>query len=285
MSIDVFKTGFYDYSERGYEKPVYYDEEALLDAIKNTNFVKLTSEHENEAIGSIGKFYVEDGVLKAKQHAKAKDFDLKDFSPLFSFDPIYEEDYIRPSNIRLKSVGVTNNPRNQIFPNNDLHSDNMSNNDNTETIDKLIDSNSKKDVRIKELESIIDDNRSKLDKIDKLEEKLNQLTSQNQELNEQIKDYAPKAKAFDNSYEEKRQGLLNELFGDKEENHAPFKDFNLEQLESLKENRIVNQPPKGVGAKEAEGLGETEPKPDENEYNTFSEDYEAAFGEKPKFVQ
>lgn len=114
--ITIFNTGQFDYSDANIDKPVRYDVQSLIEVASRTPNVKITKEHTDEVIGEMSNFIVEEGLLKAEEPAN---LELKGmgFSPVFEFDLIDMGDYYVPKNIFMKEIGYTANPRSRIVYN------------------------------------------------------------------------------------------------------------------------------------------------------------------------
>ena len=115
--ITIFKTGTFDYSDLGIEKPVKFDLDDLKEIASRNAYSEITKEHTNEVIGSLGNFIVEKGLLKTE---KPTDIDLKGMglSPLFEIDSLIDMgDYYKPQGIKMPKIGYTKTPRTHILYN------------------------------------------------------------------------------------------------------------------------------------------------------------------------
>ena len=85
--ISIFKTGEFDYSDIGIDKPVRYDVNSLIEVASRTSKIDVTNEHTDEIISTMSNFIVKDGMLMADE---PNNLELKGmgFSPVFNYDLI-----------------------------------------------------------------------------------------------------------------------------------------------------------------------------------------------------
>ena len=88
--IEIFKTGLFDYSDLGLDKPVKFTINELQEIASRNAVADVTREHSNEVIGRVSNFIVDKGFLKTE---KPVDIDLKGMglSPLFEIDKLIDK--------------------------------------------------------------------------------------------------------------------------------------------------------------------------------------------------
>ncbi|MBP5421648.1 MAG: hypothetical protein J6Y78_04300 [Paludibacteraceae bacterium] len=291
--ITIFNTGEFDYSDIDAEeldKPVRYDVNDLITVASRTARVNITDEHNDEVIGEMSNFIVEDGMLKADE---PNNLELKGmgFSPVFSFDAIDRGDYYEPTNIVMKEIGFTKTPRTKIVYNSIVapNSEVRNNMDDTE-IQKLVKRNNE------------------------LQEEIGVLKNQNKQLTKSIKDKDKEIKSIKDSYSDvdaklkeydglkeietnynkmissKRDDLIYQLVGEDKEKAKRLESFTLEQLEFQKELMSGDSTPTGLTTTQTDGVplddGNLPTPTDDGDMtrDEIVEFYEDTFGEKPSFI-
>lgn len=287
--ITIFNTGEYDYSDDDptLDKPVKYNVNNLLEVASRTAHINITNEHEDEVIGTLSNFIVEDGLLKADE---PNNLDLKGngLSPVFEFDLIEHTDYYEPVNVRMKEIGLTKTPRTHIVYNS---------------------------ISVPNGENVMDD--SEIQKLVKrnneLQEEIGVLKNTNKQLNKAIKDKDKEIKSIKDSYADvdtkvkeydhlkeveskynslissKKDDLIYQIVGDDKEKAQTLQNWSMEQLEFQKELMGDDGANKGITPSQAEfdlddgniptPVDDGEPSKDE-----MIEFYEDTFGEKPSFI-
>ena len=292
--ITIFKTGDFDYSDMDdwdlKEKPVKYNVNDLLDVASRTARVNITNEHDNEVIGVMSNFIVEDGLLKADE---PNNLELKGmgFSPVFNFDLIEHDDYYEPVNIKMEEIGYTKTPRTKIVYN---------------SIKTVPNSEENKAMSDSEIQKLVKRN-------NELQEEIGVLKNTNKQLNKAIKDKDKEIKTIKESYSDvddkireydnlkkiesnynnlissKKEDLIREIVGDDEEKAKKLSEWSIENLEFQKELMNNDSTPTGVAPTQTEvplDNGNT-PTPTDDGKPTgdeMIEFFEESFGEKPSFI-
>ena len=298
--ITIFNTGEFDYSdieEEKLDKPVKYDINDLIDVASRTARVDITKEHEDEVIGEMSNFIVEDGLLKADE---PNNLELKGmgFSPVFTFDAIDRGEYYEPTNIKMTKIGYTKTPRTHIVYNSVY----------TETSPNEVEvENSMDDTEIQKL----------VKRNNELQEEIGVLKNQNKQLSKAIKDKDKEIKKVKDSYSDvdekikeydglkeieanynklissKRDDLIHQIVGDDKEKAKKLESFTLEQLEFQKELMTGDSEPIGLTPQNIDGdvpLDDGNLPPPEDDNGVMDKDemikfYEEEFGEKPSFIE
>lgn len=247
--ITIFKTGLFDYSDLGLEKPVKFTVNDLMEIASRNARADVTREHTDEIIGSISNFIVDNGLLKTD---KPVDIDLKGMglSPLFEIDSLIDMgDYYKPQGIRMPKIGYTKTPRTQILYNSVKSNgeENKVMTDDTE-LRKALKRNEELQQEIGVYKSQIDQlkrsNKKYKKEIDEFQESdisISKLKEENQTLKE-------KALALDNYIAGEKAELIHELAGDNESLANEYENVPIEHLRLFKKNMGSPTVPKGVSS-------------------------------------
>ena len=291
--ITVFRTGEFDYSDAGIDKPVRYDVNNLIEIASRTSTIDVTEEHTDKVISSIGNFIVKDGLLMADE---PNNLDLKGFglSPELNYDLIDMGDYYVPKNIKMTRIGRTETPRTHIVYN----SISVPNSEGKEVMDDS------------EIQKLVKRN-------NELQEEIGVLKNTNKQLNKAIKDKDKEIKEIKDSYSDvdkklaeydglkdietnynklissKRDDLIHQLVGDDKEKAKKLESFTMEQLEFQKELMTGTSTPTGVTPQQAQNEGGLDtdgstPTIDDDDGSLDKDEmiefYKETFGEAPTFI-
>ena len=279
--ITIFKTGVFDYSDLGIEKPVKFTVNDLLEIAGRNAHADITVEHTDEVIGSISNFIVENGLLKSDEPS---DLDLKGMglSPLFEIDSLVDMgEYYKPKGIMMPKIGYTKTPRTQILYNS-VESNGGSNSamaDDTE-LRKALKRNEELQQEIGVYKSQIDQlkrsNKKYKKEIDDFQESdtnIAKLKEENQVLKE-------KAQALDNYIAGEKAELIHELAGDNDNLAKEYENVPIEHLRLFKKNMGSPTVPRGVSPQQThvdDGNDvHQEADPDEYTDEMFEADFEAS---------
>lgn len=246
--ITIFKTGLFDYSDLGLEKPVKFTVNDLMEIASRNAYSDVTREHTDEVIGSISNFIVDKGLLKTE---KPKELDLKGMglSPLFEIDSLIDMgEYYKPQGIHMPKIGLTSKPRTQILYN----SVTVPNGENVMSDDtelrKALKRNEELQQEIGVYKSQIDQlkrsNKQYKKEIDNFQESdtnIAKLKEENQTLKE-------KALALDTYLQGEKAELIHELAGDNENLAKEYENIPVEHLRVFKKNMGTATMPKGVAS-------------------------------------
>lgn len=245
--ITIFKTGLFDYSDLGIEKPVKFDIDDLMEIASRNAYSDVTREHTDEVIGSISNFIVEKGLLKTDE---PKDLDLKGMglSPLFEIDSLIDMgEYYKPQGIRMPKIGYTKTPRTQILynsvtvPNGEVSA--MT--DDTE-LRKALKRNEELQQEIGVYKSQIDQLKRSNKKYKKEIDDFQESDSSIAKLKEENEALKLKADALDTYIEGEKAELIHELAGDNKALAEEYENIPIEHLRVFKKNIGTATMPKGV---------------------------------------
>ena len=284
--ITIFKTGEIEYPDvKGIDKPVRYTMENLLEVASRTSKVNITKGHDDEVIGSMSNFIVEEGLLKADE---PENLELKGmgFSPVFNYDLVDMGDYYVPKNISMTEIGYTKTPRSHIVYN----SIEVQNGEGT--------------MDDKQLRDALDTNKKLNEEIGVLKGQIKQLKKSNQDKDNEIKqiresysDVDMKIKEYDhlkeiesnynNLISSKKDDLIHQVAGDDPKKAERLQDWSIEQLEFQVELMEGESTPRGVGVNETHTDDGNDPVPTGEEDESPKADemiefYKSEFGEEPK---
>lgn len=280
--ITIFKTGLFDYTDLGIEKPVKFTVNDLLEIAGRNAHSDVTVEHTDEVIGSISNFVVDNGFLKTD---KPSDLDLKGMglSPLFEIDSLIDMgDYYKPQGIHMPKIGLTKTPRTQILynsvevPNSEEH---RVMTDDTELRKAL--------KRNEELQQEIGVYKSQIDQLKRSNKKYKKEIDDFQEsdvniakLKEENQTLKEKALALDNYIAGEKAELIHELAGDNENLAKDYEDIPIEHLRVFKKNMGSATLPRGVSPTQThiDDGNDVVPESDDDVYTDeeFERDFEAS---------
>ena len=273
--IEIWQTGMMDYTDVGLEKPVKFDDEFLQKIADDTDKVDVMREHSDEIIGLLGNFKFEDGKLYAE---KPSDIDItgNGFSPVFTCDFVDYGSYYKPINFTMDNVGLTANPRSQILYNN------IENKEMAKVSDELRAMLDKKEETIAEQREEIGILKKQMEELrekSKLnDETLNEFKALQKSFDE-LKANAETYKADSDRLREQeakmKEELIKEIVGDDEKGLEMFQKFSVEELEHMKNTKIVTEPPKGVSGSSVDTVsdGDADDVPSEDKVDEYSQEY------------
>ena len=245
--IEIFKTGLFDFSDLGVDKPVKFTINELQEIASRNAFADITREHSNEVIGRISNFIVDKGFLKTE---KPVDIDLKGMglSPLFEVDQLIDcGDYYKPQGINMPKIGYTKTPRTHILYNSVVSNseDKIVMSDDTELRKAL----KRNDELIQEIgvlknqmEQLNRSNKKYKKEVEEFQESNSNIIQLKQE-NETLKEKADKLDAY---LQGEKAELVHSLAGDNEALMKEYENIPVEHLRVFKKNMSNITPPKGV---------------------------------------
>ncbi len=276
--ITIFKTGEFDYSDIGVDKPVRYSIENLIDIASRTSEVNVTKEHTKEVIDTMKNFIVKDGLLLAEE---PQSLELKGmgFSPVLNYDLIDMGDHYVPSNIIMTEIGYTKNPRTHIVynsitvPNGEVMEDSE--------YQKLV----KRNNELQEEVGVLKNQSKQLNK--RLKEKENEIKEIKDSYSEndaKLKEYE-NLKKIETSYNSliasKRDDLIHKIVGNNKSEAEKFKNYSIEQLETTVDLLKGQKGGKGITPQTNPTDDGNDPTPHEEEEDVytdeqFEKDFEAS---------
>lgn len=284
--ITIFQTGEIDYPDiKGIDKPVRYTVENLIEVASRTSEVNITKEHEDEVIGVMDNFIVEDGLLKAKEPQNLE-LSGMGFSPVFDYTLVDMGDYYIPKNIKMTEIGYTKTPRSHIVYNAIIPNSEDNKMDDTQLRDAL------------------DNNKKLNEEIGVLKSQIKQLKKSNEDKDNEIKNIKESYSEVDNKLKEydnlkeiesrynsiissERDDLIHKIAGEDKEIQEKIKDADISYLRTTAKLLEGNEPPRGVPAdgNHVDDGSDPVPEPDDtpNEEDAIKF-YTELYGEKPSFI-
>lgn len=290
--ITVFRTGEFDYSDEGIDKPVRYTIDNLIEIASRTSTIDVTNEHTDEVIGKLSNFIVEDGLLKTDEPNNLE-ISGKGLSPVLKYDLIDCGDYYEPTNVIMPKIGLTKTPRTQIVYNSispkEVEVDNSM--DDTE-IQKLV----KRNNELQEEIGVLKNQNKQLSKAIKDKDKeIKGIKDSYSDVDDKIKEYDG-LKEIESNYNKlissKRDDLIHQIAGDNKEIAKKLADKSIDDLELHIELLSRESDNKGLTPHQADEEGGldhdgNDPSPTDDGDPTgeeMVEFYEENFGEKPSFI-
>jgi ElaB/YqjD/DUF883 family membrane-anchored ribosome-binding protein len=274
--VKIFEPCELTYSQ--YEKPVRYTEEFLKQIASRTIGTKIVDEHYGKTIGNMTNFTFTDGALFVDASSSQS---LQKFSPSFDNLTLVDEgDYFVATDGTIVEVASTVKPR---LDNSDDGGSNMS----EETIKVLNQQVKDLNKQLAIAENKNKANEEKLAKFDEMEQELSKLREANEANSKLLEEQKPIVEKFNEIEEKRHEELLDIVSRGNPELKEAYKDFKTEDLQTIANTYIEDQPPKGVGAENAPGLDEGTGEEDEVDdfdiaLETFKKNHN---GEIPSFLK
>lgn len=272
--IKIWEVGdiYYPDVKETKDLPVRFSEEDLQKIANSTNNINLTREHNGESLGILENFVYKDGALYVD---KPENVDISGLgiSPVFDFALEAHDGYFSPCDLKLVEAGLVKKPRSHIYYNN------FSGDDSVDEKAKLLESIQKNNEEIRsqrEEIGILKSRNRKLEdelKVSKeLKKEFDIKSKELADLQEKLEAANVKAEAFDKIELDKKESLISELAGDDEEAFKKFSEMSVENLEFIKNHKLLNKPANGVPANVVEtdnGTNPDETGTDEMTYEDF----------------
>lgn len=242
--ITIFKTGEFDYSDIGIDKPVRYSIQNLIDVASRTSQVNVTKEHSKEVIDVMSNFIVKDGLLMAEEPNNLESKGMG-YSPVFNYDLLDKGEYYEPTNIVMTEIGYTKTPRTKIIYNSIKVPNGESAMDDSE-YQKLV----KQNNELREELGVYKKQQSQFDK--KLKEKDKEIKTIKEKYSDadKIAEENKSLKEIEASYnkliDSKKDDLIHQIVGDDEEKAKKYREYPIEYLEDTVELLKGKKKSKGI---------------------------------------
>lgn len=273
--IEIWQTGTMDYTDINLEKPVKFDDEFLRKIADDTERVDVMREHSDEIIGSLGNFKFEDGKLYAE---KPSDIDItgNGFSPVFTCDFVDYGSYYKPINFTMENVGLTANPRSQILYNNiETKGDGNVSDELRAMLDKKEETIAEQREEIGILKKQMEELREKSKNSDETLNEFKALQKQFDELKANAETYKADSDRLREQEAKAKEKLIKEIVGDDTKGMEMFQKFSVEELEHMKNTKIVTEPVRAVGSQSVNTItdGDADDIPPEDQVDEYSQEY------------
>ena len=272
--IKVWQMGMYNYTDIGLDKPVMYKENFLKQIASDTQSVDVTDEHSNSILGSLSNFKYEDGVLYAN---KPSDIDItgNGFSPVFDCDLVDMGDYYEPRNFTMTSVGLTKNPRSNILYNSITEEMDKVSDELRAMLDRKEETIAEQREEIGILKKQMEELREKSKTSDETLNEFKALQKQFDELKANAETYKADSDRLREQEAKAKEQLIKEIVGDDTKGMEMFQKFSVEELEHMKNTKIVTEPVKAVGSQSVDTItdGDADDIPSEDKVDEYSQEY------------
>lgn len=272
--IKVWQMGMYNYTDIGLDKPVMYKENFLKQIASDTQSVDVTDEHSNSILGSLSNFKYEDGVLYAN---KPSDIDItgNGFSPVFDCDLVDMGDYYEPRNFTMTSVGLTKNPRSNILYNSITEEMDKVSDELRAMLDRKEETIAEQREEIGILKKQMEELREKSKSSDETLNEFKALQKQFDELKANAETYKADSDRLREQEAKAKEQLIKEIVGDDTKGMEMFQKFSVEELEHMKNTKIVTEPVRAVGSQSVDTItdGDADDIPPEDQVDEYSQEY------------
>ena len=274
-TIEIWHTGLIDYEDVGLDKKVLYSDEFLQKIANDTERVDVTDEHSNSILGSLSNFKYEDGVLYANKPSDI-DIDGNGFSPVFDCDLVDMGDYYEPRNFTMTSVGLTKNPRSQILYNSiETKGDGNVSDELRAMLDKKEETIAEQREEIGILKKQMEELREKSKSSDETLKEFKALQKQFDELKANAETYKADSDRLKEQEAKAKEKLIKEIVGDDTKGMEMFQKFSVEELEHMKNTKIVTEPVKAIGSQSVDTItdGDADDIPNDDKVDEYSQEY------------
>ena len=273
--IEIWHTGLIDYEDVGLDKKVLYSDEFLQKIADDTERVDVTREHSDEIIGSLSNFKYEDGVLYADAPSG---FDItgNGFSPVFNCDLVDMGTYYEPINYNMTSIGITKNPRSNILYNSiETKGDGKVSDELRAMLDRKEETIAEQREEIGILKKQMEELREKSKSSDETLNEFKALQKQFDELKANAETYKADSDRLREQEAKAKEKLIKEIVGDDTKGMEMFQKFSVEELEHMKNTKIVTEPIKAVGSQSVDTItdGDADDIPQEDQVDEYSQEY------------
>ena len=272
--IKVWQMGMYNYTDTGLDKPVMYNEKFLEQLANDTERVDVTREHSDEIIGSLSNFKYENGVLYADAPS-GLDITGNGLSPVFDCDLVDMGTYYEPINYNMTSIGITKNPRSNILYNSITEEMDKVSDELRAMLDRKEETIAEQREEIGILKKQMEELREKSKSSDETLNEFKALQKQFDELKANAETYKADSDRLREQEAKAKEKLIKEIVGDDTKGMEMFQKFSVEELEHMKNTKIVTEPVKAVGSQSVDTItdGDAEDIPKEDQVDEYSQEY------------
>ena len=270
--IKVWQMGMYNYTDIGLDKPVMYKEKFLEQLANDTERVDVTREHSDEIIGSLSNFKYEDGVLYADAPT-GLDITGNGLSPVFNCDLVDMGTYYEPINYNMTSIGITKNPRSNILYNSIEKEMDKVSDELRAMLDRKEETIAEQREEIGILKKQMEELREKSKSSDETLNEFKALQKQFDELKANAETYKADSDRLREQEAKAKEKLIKEIVGDDTKGMEMFQKFSVEELEHMKNTKIVTEPVKAVGSQSVDTITDGDDIPKEDQVDEYSQEY------------
>lgn len=273
--IKIWQMGMYNYDDIGLDKPVIYKEKFLEQIANDTQSVDVTMEHSDEIIGSLGNLQYIDGVLYADA-PQGIDITGNGLSPVFELDLVDMGDYYEPVNYSMTAVGLTKKPRSEILYNSiETKGDGKVSEEFHKMLDKKEETIAEQREELGILKKQMEELRAKSKEKDDALKEFKSLQKQFDELKASAESYKADSIRLHEQEAKAKEQLIKEIVGDDEKGLEMFQKFTVEELEHMKNSKIITEPVKAVGSQSVDTItdGNADDVPPQDQVDEYSAEY------------
>lgn len=246
--IELWQVGTISYSDVGLDKPVRYDESFLKSIANDTQSVDVTDEHSDNVIGSLSNFKYSDGKLYCEKPSEL-DISGNGLSPVFNCDLVDMGTYYEPKNFSMSCVGLTKNPRNEILYNSiEVKGDENVSDELRAMLDRKEETIAEQREEIGILKKQMEELREKSKSNESVLNDFKSLQKEFDELKASAESYKQDSERLHEQEAKVKSELIKEIVGDDERGLEMFQRFSVEELEHMKNTKIITEPVKAVGS-------------------------------------
>ena len=272
--IELWHSGTMSYDDMGLDKPVLFSDEFLKSIADDTQSVDVTMEHSDEIIGSLSNFKFEDGKLYCE---RPSDLDLtgNGLSPVFELDLVDMGNYYEPKNFSMTSVGLTKTPRSDILYNSIEKEMDKVSDELRAMLDKKEETIAEQREEIGILKKQMEELREKSKSNDETLNEFKDLKKQFDELKKSAESYKADSDRLHEQEAKAKEQLIREIVGDDEKGLEMFQKFSVDELEHMKNTKIVTEPVKAVSGASVDTItdGDADDTPQEDKVDEYSAEY------------
>ena len=272
--IELWHTGTMNYDDVGLDKPVLFNDMFLQKIANDTTMVDVTEEHSKNIIGSLSNFRYEDGKLYAE---KPSDIDItgNGLSPVFELDLVDMGTYYEPKNFKMTAIGLTANPRSEILYNSIEKEMDKVSDELRAMLDKKEETIAEQREEIGILKKQMEELREKSKTNESTLNDFKELQKQFDELKKNAETYKADADKLHEQEKAIKETLIKEIVGDDKKGLEMFKKFSVEELEHMKNTKIITEPPRAVGGSGVNTIddGDADDVPPQDQVDEYSAEY------------
>ena len=273
--IKIWQMGMYNYDDLGLDKPIMYNEKFLEQIANDTQSVDVTMEHSDEIIGSLSNLQYINGVLYADT-PQGIDITGNGLSPVFNCDLVDMGDYYEPVNYSMTAVGLTKKPRSEILYNSiETKGDGKVSEEFHKMLDKKEETIAEQREEIGILKKQMEELRAKSKESEDALNDFKELQKEFDKLKESAESYKADSIRLHEQEAKAKEELIKEIVGDDEKGLEMFQKFSVEELEHMKNSKIITEPQKGVGSQSVDTItdGDADDVPPQDQVDEYSAEY------------
>ena len=184
-------------------------------------------------------------------------------------------DYYEPRNFTMTSVGLTKNPRSNILYNSITEEMDKVSDELRAMLDRKEETIAEQREEIGILKKQMEELREKSKSSDETLNEFKALQKQFDELKANAETYKADSDRLREQEAKAKEKLIKEIVGDDTKGMEMFQKFSVEELEHMKNTKIVTEPVKAVGSQSVDTItdGDADDIPSEDQVDKYSQEY------------